>query len=98
MWTKTEGCDGETTWGSRPAADGGKSGATSEFCSFAFDFMGGALRIVRGDRKKRRAKRLRATAPGKGQAVGCGKSIRWSEMAPVTVPAEFNVTAEVITQ
>ena len=83
IWTKVEGCDGETTCGHRMGfPDGRPSMATFEFL-----FDGTQLHVRRrGSRPV--AKRLKIDGPG----AGCGRTVAWDRMAPVRAPPEISET------
>jgi hypothetical protein len=88
VWAKLEGCDGETTCGSMPSRFDGRF---NTLANFRFDFDGKHLTIAKVGHRPASAS-TQGSARSNGSA-GCGKSITWSQMAPVTVPPEFNVQA-----
>jgi len=89
VWAKLEGCDGMTTCGNKPT---GFDGRFNTLANFQFTYENGHLRIRRRGQRSASV----ATASSNGNA-GCGKSIAWRDMAPVTVPPEFNVETVVTT-
>eukprot|EP00927_Polykrikos_kofoidii_P049586 TRINITY_DN4362_c0_g2_i1.p1 TRINITY_DN4362_c0_g2~~TRINITY_DN4362_c0_g2_i1.p1 ORF type:complete len:462 (-),score=38.16 TRINITY_DN4362_c0_g2_i1:425-1699(-) len=83
VWAKVTGCDGETVCGNRePSLDARRAA----FATFHFVWNGRHLDISRAG--NRQVPPRTATAVDRRQQ-GCGRSINWSHMAPVSVPVEF---------
>ena len=97
VWAKVEGCDGETTCGSRPSTvNDMRSPEYSVLSTFTFIWSGGSLRIEKSGKKEVSSN----MAPKNGEndpGGGCGKSIKWSEMAKAEVPPELNTPAKIST-
>ena len=93
IWTKVEGCDGNTTCGNRPSTVNDFRDSTYAILgTFSFSWFGkGKLRITKSAGKT--AKQEQNSRP----AVGCGKTINWKTMVPVTVPYEFSQAVKVET-
>lgn len=90
VWAKITGCNGATTCGSR---ENQPESRFDRMSAFTFQFDGKQLKIKKG------ADRDRSRSSGSAhQGVGCGKSINWSQMAPVQIPEEFRVTAAASTE
>ena len=86
VWAKVEGCDGQTTCGNRPSVkidvrnqDFGILG------SYEFSWICNKLQIVKKGTKKIEAK----TSSSPIKQIGCGASITWDQMPPVTLPDEL---------
>ena len=92
VWHLVEGCDEDTTYGKRPLNHkwDGKSTLMA-----AFEFV-----WVKADEKLRirrtgeidRAQKLSGyfnQSPSRQSQQGCGKTIAWKDMKPVSVPQEF---------
>ncbi|XP_068698368.1 uncharacterized protein [Montipora foliosa] len=92
IWTKVEGCDGNTICGERPSnANDFRDPAYAELGTFSFIWLGGTLLIRKVSNRTVESKRASE------RHLGCGKSINWKEMATVEVPSEFNETVKVAT-
>lgn len=91
IWTKVVGCNGQTTCGNLVNEVDSKrgSGIMATF-SFWCDWSLGKLNIRHSG--ERRAKKYEL---GNRRGVGCGRSINWSAMQIVGVPAEFYATQKV---
>ena len=91
VWTKVEGCDGDTTCGRRPdAANDFRDSAFSVLATYAFQWVGNKFNITkRGDKNVKSEKNTSASS------VGCGNTINWKTMATVSVPSEFSETVKV---
>ena len=91
IWTKVEGCDGDTTCGNRPSTVYDfRDSAYAILGTFSFSWLGkGELKITKSIDKT--AKQEQNSKP----AVGCGKTINWKKMAPVTVPYELSEAVKV---
>eukprot|EP00930_Biecheleria_cincta_P088500 TRINITY_DN77744_c0_g1_i1.p1 TRINITY_DN77744_c0_g1~~TRINITY_DN77744_c0_g1_i1.p1 ORF type:complete len:487 (-),score=72.98 TRINITY_DN77744_c0_g1_i1:110-1504(-) len=87
VWTKVTGCDGQTTCGNRINEIDGRYG---QFAHFSFNFDGEKLEIKK---VKTRQVQLPMTSGGN---IGCGQTICWGNMAPVSVPSEFQACAEAV--
>ena len=79
IWTKMEGCDGDTTCGNRPDAFD-KQSAFSVQATYSFLWNNSKLTVTPASRW-----------------FGCGNTINWKRMAPVSVPSEFSETVKVCT-
>ena len=91
IWTKVEGCEGDTTCGSRPStANDLRDSAYSVLGTFSFRWLAnGKLEITKsGDKTVKRV--IKSSL-----AIGCGKTINWKEMATVSVPSEFSEMVKV---
>ena len=85
VWAKIEGCDGQTTCGNRMRQFDGAN--TDGFLgTFTFEWSRATKRLKISKKERRQ---LRNYTQDRG-GIGCGRSITWSQMAPVEVPAEFN--------
>jgi len=93
VWQKIEGCDGTTTCGNRVSeskrSDDWSGGVTAHF-AFVWDPQHNRLAI------KKKAlnfddEKVNNVDYERGKQAGCGKSITWSEMSPVSVPVEFDI-------
>ena len=83
VWTKVEGCDGQTTCGNRLQAPDGRL----SMADFEFFFDGEHLQV------QRMGERLLAQRQGPdGHGAGCGRTIVWSQMAPVDVGEDVGET------
>lgn len=93
IWTKVEGCEGDTTCGNRPStANDFRDSAYEVLGTFSFRWLGnGNLEITKSGRKN--VKGERSSLSG----IGCGRSINWKNMATVSVPSEFSETVKVAT-
>ena len=91
IWTKSEGCEGNTTCGNRlDNVNDFRDPAYAELGTFSFRWLvDGRLRITKISPKTVKSDR------GAKPQFGCGKSINWKEMATVEVPSEFNETVKV---
>ena len=86
VWTKIEGCNGNTICGERPTSgNDARNPSFLEMATFGFDFRNGPLRIWKSG--SRQAQRIQS---GSGRRVGCGRTINWSNMASVPLPPEFS--------
>ncbi|XP_078382049.1 uncharacterized protein LOC144664721 [Oculina patagonica] len=90
IWTKVEGCEGDTTCGKRPSTvNDFRDSAYAVLGTFSFRWLGnGKLEIIKSGGKKVKSERH-------SSSFGCGKSINWKQMATVTVPSEFSETVKV---
>lgn len=91
IWTKVEGCDGDTTCGNRPSTVSDlRDAAYAVLGTFSFKWLGnGNLVIVKSGDKAVGGDRSSSSN------LGCGKTINWKTMPPVAVPSEFNETVKV---
>ena len=91
IWTKVEGCEGDTTCGSRPSTvNDFRDSAYSVLGTFSFRWLGnGNMEITKSGGKTVKSER------NSSSAIGCGKTINWKEMATVSVPSEFSETVKV---
>ena len=91
IWTKVEGCEGETTCGERPdTVNDFRHPSYAELGTFTFQWLGdGQLTITKGSNKTVNSERSSKSR------TGCGKSIEWKKMATVAVPSEFSETVKV---
>lgn len=81
IWGKWEGCDGQTTCGQRPStAQEFRNGQQASFTFHPDSYVPGQseYRVVRTGH--RRAAATQSSRSG----MGCGATITWSSMAPVT--------------
>lgn len=93
IWTKVEGCEGDTTCGNRPnAVNDFRDPSYAELGTFSFKWLAtGSLNIIKIGKKNVQSKK------SEGARYGCGKSINWKQMATVEVPPEFSQTVKVAT-
>ena len=93
IWTKVEGCDGDTTCGNRPSfVNDFRDPSFAELGTFLFQWLGnGRLHIIKIGQKKVNSEK-RST-----DQYGCGKSVNWKQMATVEIPSEFSETVKVVT-
>ncbi|XP_068751443.1 uncharacterized protein [Montipora capricornis] len=90
IWTKVEGCEGDTTCGNRPNnVNDLRDPSYAQLGTFSFRWLDGRLRITKVSHKT--VKSERSSRP----QFGCGKSINWKQMATVAVPSEFSETVKV---
>ncbi|XP_068751442.1 uncharacterized protein [Montipora capricornis] len=91
IWTKPEGCEGNTTCGNRlDNVNDLRDPANAEMGTFSFRWLvDGQLRITKVSHKT--VKSERSSKP----QFGCGKSINWKEMATVAVPPELSESVNV---
>ncbi|XP_068698377.1 uncharacterized protein [Montipora foliosa] len=91
IWTKVEGCEGDTTCGNRPKnVNDFRDPAYAELGTFSFRWLdNGRLRITKVSNKTVKSERSSQLH------LGCGKSVNWKEMATVAVPSEFSETVKV---
>ncbi|XP_068696164.1 uncharacterized protein [Montipora foliosa] len=91
IWTKVEGCDGDTTCGNRPNnVNDFRDPAYAQLGTFSFRWLdGGKLTIEKASGKTVKSER------SSSKEFGCGKSINWKEMSTVAVPSEFSETCKV---
>ena len=93
IWTKVEGCEGETTCGNRPSAvNDFRDPSFAELGTFLFQWLGDGLFQITKIGQKNVKSEKRSTVH-----YGCGKSVTWKEMATVEVPSEFSETVRVAT-
>ena len=88
IWSKIEGCDGATTCGNRPyeQRNDNWSKEMSAF-SFTWDSAKEKLSISKLGQKRR----VRTAASKKLKVAGCGRTIEWSKMQPVTdIPFQYD--------
>jgi len=85
VWAKIEGCDGNTTCGNLMKSRDSRYG---ELATFSFQFQNGHLNI-----QKSGSKTVDSSSSSQQTGVGCGKTINWKEMAPVSLPPEFTEDA-----
>ena len=92
VWTKVEGCEGDTTCGNRPSTTSDlRDSAYAVLGTFSFRWLGsGNLEITKSG-----GKTVKSERPSSSSFVGCGKSINWKKMPTVTVPSEFSETVKV---
>ena len=85
IWTKEEGCEGDTTCGNQPnAVNDLNDSSYTDLDNFSLRWLGdGQLHITKVNKKIERRS---------GTYFGCGRSINWKEMLPVAVPFEFSKT------
>ena len=91
IWTKVEGCEGDTTCGNRPnAVNDFRDPSYAELGTFSFKWLPtGSLNIIKIGKKNVQSKKSESAH------YGCGKSINWKQMATVEVPPEFSQTVKV---
>jgi hypothetical protein len=89
VWAKIVGCNGVTTCGNRVSCADGRS----EFTAFWFEFTDKKFTIRKNGKRQAKAA---SSDPSKSGNAGCGKTITWSEMAPVQVPIEFQATTRTV--
>merc|ERR1712150_259430 len=85
IWAKLAGGNDGTTCGNRMNQIDGRSGTLMHF---SFRWEENRLVIIRAGQKTVRASNNDAAAWG----AGCGRSIVWKDMAPVSVPSELTTT------
>ena len=89
VWTKIEGCDGDTTCGNRPSVKYDDWSGYMSIFRFFWDTTTEKLRIQKSN-KQTIAKNNSASAQSNCNGAGCGRTINWSKMAPVSAPSEFS--------
>ncbi|XP_068698372.1 uncharacterized protein [Montipora foliosa] len=91
IWTKSEGCEGNTICGNRlDNVNDFRDPSHAELGTFSFRWLvDGQLRITKVSHKT--VKSERSSKP----QFGCGKSINWKEMATVAVPTELSDSGNV---
>ena len=91
IWTKVEGCEGQTTCGNRPdSVNDLRDPSYAELGTFSFQWLGDRqLKITKGSKETVNSER--SSKP----QFGCGKSIEWKQMAIVAVPSEISETVKV---
>ena len=91
IWAKVEGCEGDTTCGSRPSTvHDFRDSAYAVLGTFTFRWLGnGNLEITKSGGKTVKSEM------NSSSAIGCGKTINWKKMATVSVPSEFCETVKV---
>ena len=91
IWTKVEGCEGDTTCGSRPSTvNDFRDSAYSVLGTFSFRWLGnGNLEITKSGGKTVKSEM------NSSSGIGCGRTINWKKMATVSVPSEFSETVKV---
>ena len=91
VWAKFEGCNGQTTCGSRPTVEYDRRNPDiTEFATFTFDISSGELQI-----SKNGTKSAAPVASRSEKHIGCGKPINWNNMLSVPVPAEFSTQPKI---
>eukprot|EP00092_Neocalanus_flemingeri_P105649 GFUD01135444.1.p1 GENE.GFUD01135444.1~~GFUD01135444.1.p1 ORF type:complete len:437 (+),score=64.33 GFUD01135444.1:62-1372(+) len=87
IWQKVEGCDGNTECGNRPTVlfDRWSGGVMASF-RFRWDATAEKLKIEKMEEKKQDFFMPKKV---EGRGGGCGKTINWAEMTPVTVGKDF---------
>ena len=91
IWAKVEGCEGDTTCGSRPSTvNDFRDSAYAVLGTFSFRWLdNGNLEITKSGDKTVKSQM------NSSSAIGCGKTINWKKMATVSVPSEFSETVKV---
>ncbi|XP_044183213.1 uncharacterized protein LOC114955585 [Acropora millepora] len=90
IWTKVEGCEGDTTCGNRPSSvNDFRDPSYAELGTFSFKWLEDGWQIAKIGKKNVKSKKR------SGAHYGCGKSINWKKMATVEVPSEFSQTVKV---
>ncbi len=90
VWTKVEGCEGQTICGNRPVQTKRESRFT-EFSSFTFSLS------PHFEFRKIGSRPLATGCSSLARfGSGCGRSIVWSEMQPVPLPPDFQENQGVI--
>ena len=94
IWTKVEGCEGDTICGNRPStANNLRDPADVVLGTFTFRWLdNGNLDISKNSTGKTVKSKKSSSTP---RPIGCGKSINWKQMATVMVPSEFSETVKV---
>ena len=93
IWTKIEGCNGDTICGNRPSfVNDIRDSAFSVLATFTFEWIGNKLNITKGGSKS-----VQSEMSLTSNFAGCGKTINWSDMATVAVPHEFSETVKICT-
>ena len=91
IWTKVEGCEGDTTCGNRPSAVNDlRDPSYAELGTFLFQWLDNGQLYI----SKRGRKSVLSERSSQGM-YGCGRSINWKQMATVAVPSEFSETVKV---
>ena len=100
VWAKFEGCDGQTTCGSRPSHSfDARDSSYAVLATFTFKWVPShsssptqvvpsTLTITRSGQKNLN------TARGGSKGIGCGASINWSTMNRAPIPPEFSMKVE----
>lgn len=89
VWQKTEGCSGTTYCGKRRSSAADVAPKESEKM-FTFAFQWDSKRESLSIKQMRLTKKtLSLSEEPKGYGTGCGKTIKWSAMAPANVAVEF---------
>jgi len=107
VWTKVEGCDGETICGERPNNPNDTRGRKTPSFHLGLNFEPQIAPTVMATFTfawDESTKKLGITKSGtkgvmkgrEGRGHGCRNHIVWSEMAPVQVPVEFNPTVAAV--
>ena len=92
IWTKVEGCEGDTTCGNRPSnVNDLRDPAYAVLGTFTFRWLDNGNLVI----SKSVGKTLKSKSPSSSSFIGCGRSINWKQMATVTVPPEFSETVKV---
>ena len=94
VWTKVEGCEGETTCGSRPSTkEPDTSTISGETANFLFEWDSGAYKL--NITKKGKKEKKKHVAKQAAKAEGCGKKISWKDMKPAkNIPCEVKARDE----
>ena len=89
VWTKVEGCKGSTTCGNRPTVPiDARKEMHRKMSTYTFRWISESNRLQINRNPYISKRKTDATTPIM-PAHGCGKSIKWSAMAPVQAPKEF---------
>lgn len=92
IWTKVEGCEGDTTCGNRPSTvNDFRDSAYAVLGTFSFRWLSNGKCEI----SKSGGKTVKSVRPSSSSSIGCGKSINWKQMPTVTVPSEFSETVKV---
>jgi len=87
IWGKWEGCDGSTTCGSRPSQAKDWRSGTGQQATFTFYPSSEPYRVERTG-----VQRATGNGGASGSGAGCGQSITWSTMQPVTSGSGWNLS------
>ena len=91
VWTKIEGCEGNTHCGAQPRQQRDANNDSRKMSTFKFVWFvdNEKLGISKNEVKPNKEPGNSSMTGKKG---GCGKTIAWKDMSPVTIPAEFDVS------
>ena len=92
IWSKIQGCDGQTTCGNRMNSYDGRN----DFATFSFSWSSETRSLQISKSGKKQA--LQSLLNNSSRGIGCGNTIYWNRMKPVDLPQEVleavNVTVD----